>query len=945
MWRPPIAISARVTRPLWMSVALLLALPQGFTNAAVDDLQTAPGLRATLVAESPSGAHPIALDWSPQGHVWVAESITPQGQPSGRGQVVRLDDPDHDGVYDQRRLFLAGLPPVSSVLDWDPGVLIAAAPDLLYAEDRDTDGEADVVLRLFVGFGAASAQRQLNSLSVGLDGWVYAANGLAGGRVQRLQRLSDRQVVSSTSLVNLEESDFRFSPPTGQLQPVAGFTQFGRTRDDFGNWLGWGLDQGVVQVLLPGHYTDRNPTVLFPDPMEPLGRLNVDPSWSTLAAAPAWGPSVDATIFRAPSLGPVRHGNLLIARNDLQRVACVPLERTGLSFECQPGEFLTILASTSDAFAPAQIRTGPDDTLWVVDAGAGSEESDPVQGRILRLESTGPGSPAVRRWSSLLARDPLQALLSPNGTLRDLAARRVRVNPPADRIAALRTIASEGLPASSPGHIEATRTAVRVQALSTLGQLGALSIETLEQALRSESAPVRIHALQLSEPALRDSLLSQAVTALVNDPDPLVRYQLALSLGESLDPGTPEVLAQLLVRDVNDRWMRAAVLSSAAAQPLRLLEAWLDVWAARDLTPQAKALTRGLVATASARHQPEALAPRIARSKTDAALCSAGYVMDLALQSGVRADSADPIWIDILRPLTSAAREEIRTGSTTEAGVILRLPLLGAERAHREADWKLLLHHVNRGVGTAVRETALQVLLRSEQPELAALLLDTWPTLRPSVRPAILAACIERPDWTPGLLRALEFRRVVATELSPANRDRLRFHSNQRLQLRARALLDELLPEPRTTPLLGAESLLGRSGKPLPGRQVFQDRCAVCHDPPAPLRAIGPDLATIGSRTPTELLHAVLDPNAMIEPAYRTYFIETTEDESVTGVLREETDSAIRLLQVGGTLAEVPLAAALEIRASNLSLMPEGLESGLTRDGLADLIAYLESLR
>ena len=71
----------------------------------------------------------------------------------------------------------------------------------------------------------------------------------------------------------------------------------------------------------------------------------------------------------------------------------------------------------------------------------------------------------------------------------------------------------------------------------------------------------------------------------------------------------------------------------------------------------------------------------------------------------------------------------------------------------------------------------------------------------------------------------------------------------------------------------------------------------------------------------------------------------TTEDESVTGVLREETDSAIRLLQVGGTLAEVPLAAALEIRASNLSLMPEGLESGLTRDGLADLIAYLESLR
>src|SRR5207245_890084 len=66
---------------------------------------------------------------------------------------------------------------------WRKGVLVCAAPDILYAEDTDGDGKADVVKKLFTGFGTHNYQARVNSLEYGLDGWVYGASGLFGGTI------------------------------------------------------------------------------------------------------------------------------------------------------------------------------------------------------------------------------------------------------------------------------------------------------------------------------------------------------------------------------------------------------------------------------------------------------------------------------------------------------------------------------------------------------------------------------------------------------------------------------------------------------------------------------------------------------------------------------------------------------------------------------------------
>jgi putative heme-binding domain-containing protein len=94
-----------------------------------------------------------------------------------------------------------------------------------------------------------------------------------------------------------------------------------------------------------------------------------------------------------------------------------------------------------------------------------------------------------------------------------------------------------------------------------------------------------------------------------------------------------------------------------------------------------------------------------------------------------------------------------------------------------------------------------------------------------------------------------------------------------------------------------------------------------------------------------ELYQAVLNPNSLVEPAYQAYFIETINGESLTGLILNDSSNSISILSVGGTIHSLPFNQIDAIRASNLSLMPEGLEAALNPQSLADLLAYLHSLK
>src|SRR6185369_12445496 len=140
------------------------------------------------------------------------------------------------------------------------------APDILYAEDTNGDGRADVVKKIFRGFDTGNYQARVNSLALGLDNWIYGANGLRGG-VIRGEALSPAQSgTNTTTKVDIRGRDFRMNPDTGAFEPASGLTQQGRVRDDFGNWFGCDNSHLLWHYPLANEYVRRNPHVAAPNP-------------------------------------------------------------------------------------------------------------------------------------------------------------------------------------------------------------------------------------------------------------------------------------------------------------------------------------------------------------------------------------------------------------------------------------------------------------------------------------------------------------------------------------------------------------------------------------------------------------------------------------------------------------------------------------------------------
>lgn len=134
------------------------------------------------------------------------------------------------------------------------------------------------------------------------------------------------------------------------------------------------------------------------------------------------------------------------------------------------------------------------------------------------------------------------------------------------------------------------------------------------------------------------------------------------------------------------------------------------------------------------------------------------------------------------------------------------------------------------------------------------------------------------------------------------------------------------------------------------GREWFNDEqraaCAKCHSVDGSASKAGPDLRSVGDKFPRrDLIRAVLEPSASIAVGYGTTIVELKSGEEYQGVVKQSTDTTLELKGADGKSVALSRRDIRDQRTSELSLMPEGLEAGLTHAQFADLIAYLESLR
>src|SRR6516165_4896308 len=214
-----------------------------------------PGFKIELMASEPLVKSPIAFAWGPDGKFWVVEmgdyplGVDGKGKPGGRVKFLEKTKPG-DGPYDKATVFMEGLPFPTGVTPYGKGVLITCAQDIFYAEDTDGDGKADKKEVLFTGFREGNQQHRVNGLVWGLDNWFYGANGDSGGKVKSIK---------TGKVVDISGRDFRLKPDTGEFEAVTGQTQFGRCRDDWGNWFGNNNSNPLFHFVLEDRYLTRNP--------------------------------------------------------------------------------------------------------------------------------------------------------------------------------------------------------------------------------------------------------------------------------------------------------------------------------------------------------------------------------------------------------------------------------------------------------------------------------------------------------------------------------------------------------------------------------------------------------------------------------------------------------------------------------------------------------------
>ena len=140
------------------------------------------GFHVQLAAGEPLVHQPIAMAFDHRGRLWVAEAHTyPIRAPEGQGEdkIIILEDTDHDGDFDSRKVFIEGLNLVSGMEVGFGGVWVGAAPYLMFIPDRDgddqPDGEPEILLD---GFGYHDTHETLNAFIWGPDGWLYGCHGV-----------------------------------------------------------------------------------------------------------------------------------------------------------------------------------------------------------------------------------------------------------------------------------------------------------------------------------------------------------------------------------------------------------------------------------------------------------------------------------------------------------------------------------------------------------------------------------------------------------------------------------------------------------------------------------------------------------------------------------------------------------------------------------------------
>ena len=193
------------------------------------------------------------------------------------------------------------------------------------------------------------------------------------------------------------------------------------------------------------------------------------------------------------------------------------------------------------------------------------------------------------------------------------------------------------------------------------------------------------------------------------------------------------------------------------------------------------------------------------------------------------------------------------------------------------------------------------------------------------------------------LLDAVERGQVPAWNVN-ANRRRVLLNSKDaKVKERAEKLFGSGANADRRKAFEEVKEVLTMAADAAKGRTVFVNLCASCHQRKSEGHKVGPDLTGVKHQPAEALLYHIVVPDAEIYAGFQNYEVITLEGEQMNGLLAEENEAAITLVRALGEKQRIDRDKIGRSWASASSLMPAELEKAMTRQELADLIAFLKS--
>jgi putative membrane-bound dehydrogenase-like protein len=958
------------TSALW-SIAQREGRAAKFLTAeeAVGQMTLKDGYTVNAWAAEPMVVQPMAFCWDDRGRLWVAENLDYESRDegfsnAGNSRILILDDTDHDGVADSRKVFMEGIVFPSAIAIGFDGVYIGAPPNLLFVPDRNGDDKADVAdieVRL-TGWGISDRHEVLNSLHWGPDGWLYGLQGYATsskvrkpsgkGRLYRHNEPFPEDILKGDG-VEINGGVWRYHPTKDLFEVVAhGFSN------------PWGIDydakgQLLISACVIPHLFHVVPGGIY----HRQGGQHFNPyvysDIQTIADHRHRSAHGGARVYQSDAFPQSQRGRIFMANIHEHAVLSDVLEPKGSGFTARHGD--DFLLANNAQWLGFSMEIGPEGALYVLDWHdsdiCGMDVLHQQTGRIFRImPKQSLAEPFEGRYADLSRMTDAQ-LVGLQTSRSDWHARRARVilqNRAAKRT--LRTGTHEQLRGlfrsdASPD--------VRLRAMWALHVTGGWTPDALVQVLGDADEYIRAWAVQLlCEDRSPSAIAIETFTRLAReDRSPVVRLYLTSALQRMPHSARWTIADQLMTHgeDAGDQnlpkmlWLAveplvkenpAFALERAGGSRLPVIARFIarravDAGALEPLvdaigkTPKTQtSLLEGLRDGLEGRVDlaaPPGWAPVLARLKRSDARV-AQLAEDVTQQFGdtetagrnlaIVGSSAAPIEQRrrALQTLTAQRRPQLVTKLPSALDEErLRVDAIRAVAAFDDEALGRLLIERYQSFSSVEKAEALQTL--SSRRRYGRMLTE-----------AVAKSVVPRRDVPAYVARQL--RRVVGAGFTDIWGPVETLANEEQAHLRYRALL--------------TDRAIGRANVSN-GHEVYLRTCGACHKLYGEGGTVGPDLTGSNRANLDYLLFNVLNPNADVQDAYRMVMVTTRDGRTLAGNVVAETDRQITLRTVGQDSVIVNKPDIQSRETTSVSMMPPGLFDPLGDREVIDLVAYLRT--